>query len=69
MVWAILFGYLIFGDKIDGWMFVGIALIIGSGLLTLIRERQRHVPLPTSVAAADQNVAVAMTPQDDTSKT
>lgn len=64
MLWAILFGYLIFGDAIDGWMLVGIALIIGSGLLTLIREKQRKVPLPTSVAAADQNVAVAITPED-----
>ncbi|NTJ42402.1 DMT family transporter [Agrobacterium larrymoorei] len=63
MLWAILFGYLIFGDGVDGWMLVGIALIIGSGLLTLIREKQRKVPLPTSVAA-DQNVAVAMTPDD-----
>lgn len=64
MLWAILFGYLIFGDHIDGWMFVGIALIIGSGLLTLIREKQRRVPLPTSVASADQNVAVALTPEE-----
>ncbi|UHS56917.1 DMT family transporter [Agrobacterium vaccinii] len=69
MLWAILFGYLIFGDGVDGWMLVGIALIIGSGLITLIRERQRHVALPTSIAAADQNVAVAMTPESDEDKT
>jgi drug/metabolite transporter (DMT)-like permease len=61
MLWAILFGYLIFGDTVDRWMMVGIALIMGSGLLTLIREKQKNVPLPTSVATADQNVAVAMT--------
>ncbi len=64
MLWAIFFGYLIFGDHVDGWMLVGIVLIVGSGLLTLVREKQRKVPLPTSIAATDQNVAVAMTPQD-----
>jgi drug/metabolite transporter (DMT)-like permease len=64
MLWAILFGYLIFGDHIDRWMLVGIALIVGSGLLTLIREKQRKVPLPASIAATDQNVAVAITPED-----
>lgn len=64
MLWAILFGYLIFGDHIDRYMMVGIVLIIGSGMLTLIREKQRHVQLPTSVAA-DQNVALAITPEDE----
>lgn len=66
MLWAILFGYLIFGDRIDGWMLFGIALIVGSGLLTLIREKQRKVPLPASIAATDQNVAVGITPEDAT---
>lgn len=46
MLWAILFGYLIFGDRIDGWMLMGIALIVGSGLLTLIREKQRKCRFP-----------------------
>ncbi len=40
-------------------MLIGIALIVGSGLLTLIREKQRKVPLPASIAATDQNVASA----------
>lgn len=66
MVWAILFGYLIFGDRIDGWMVVGIALIVGSGLLTLMREKQRNVPLPNSVAASDQNVTTVMLPEEET---
>ncbi|MEE9984288.1 DMT family transporter [Agrobacterium pusense] len=64
MLWAILFGYLIFGDRIDGWMLIGIALIVGSGLLTLLREKQRKVPLLASIAATDQNVAVGITPED-----
>jgi len=66
MLWAILFGYLIFGDRVDGWMLVGIALIVGSGLLTLMREKQRNVPLPNSVAASDQNVTAVMLPDEKT---
>jgi len=66
MLWAILFGYLIFGDRVDGWMLVGIALIVGSGLLTLMREKQRNVPLPNSVAASDQNVTAVMLPEERT---
>lgn len=61
MLWAILFGYLIFGDKVDLPMLVGIVLIIGSGLLTLARERARHVPLPASVAT-DAQAAVVTVP-------
>ncbi|MDO5895877.1 DMT family transporter [Agrobacterium sp. Azo12] len=68
MLWAILFGYLIFGDHVDQWMLCGIVLIIGSGMLTLIREKQRHTPLPSSVAA-DQNVALAITPENQDTDT
>ncbi|MBP1846157.1 drug/metabolite transporter (DMT)-like permease [Rhizobium petrolearium] len=58
MLWAILFGYLIFGDTVDLPMLVGIVLIIGSGLLTLARERARDVPLPRSVATDPQAAVV-----------
>ena len=58
MIWAILFGYLIFEDHIDAPMAVGIVLIIFSGLLTLMRERKRHTPLPTAVASADSQAAL-----------
>ncbi|MCF1483521.1 MULTISPECIES: DMT family transporter [Rhizobium/Agrobacterium group] len=54
MLWAILFGYLIFGDHIDMPMLVGITLIIGSGLITLMRERTKGVPLPPAVASGPQ---------------
>jgi len=54
MIWAVLFGYVLFGDRLDLPMFAGIVLIVGSGLLTVIRERQRGVPLPPSLAAAPQ---------------
>jgi drug/metabolite transporter (DMT)-like permease len=63
MLWAILFGYLIFGDHVDGYMLAGIVLIVGSGMLTLVRERKRSVAQPHSLAA-DQNVALAITPDD-----
>ncbi|WP_117191167.1 DMT family transporter [Rhizobium terrae] len=62
MLWAILFGYLIFGDRIDLPMLVGIALIIGSGLLTLARERVKNVALPPAVAS-DPQAAAVMTPE------
>ncbi|KAA3510299.1 DMT family transporter [Agrobacterium vitis] len=54
MLWAILFGYLIFGDHVDMPMLVGITLIIGSGLITLMRERTKGVPLPPAVASGPQ---------------
>lgn len=59
MLWAVLFGYLVFGDRIDLLMLVGILLIIGSGLLTLARERARGVALPPAVATDPQASAVA----------
>jgi drug/metabolite transporter (DMT)-like permease len=62
MIWAVLFGYLIFGDKIDMPMVAGILLICGSGLLTLVRERVRNVPLPP--AMPDAQGAALMTPAE-----
>ena len=63
MLWAILLGYLVFGDKVDGFMAVGIALIVGSGLLTLTRERKRGVALPPSVAGKSE-AALAIKPEE-----
>ena len=40
MLWAIGFGYLLFHDHLDWPMGVGIALILGAGLFTLVREEQ-----------------------------
>lgn len=54
MLWAILFGYMIFGDHIDLAMLIGIVLIIGSGLITVLREKTKGVPLPPSVASGPQ---------------
>ncbi|MBW6400936.1 DMT family transporter [Roseomonas sp. HJA6] len=65
MLWAIVLGYLFFGDGVDLPMLVGIALIIGSGLLTLLRERTRGTPLPPPVATGRPASSVALTPEQD----
>jgi drug/metabolite transporter (DMT)-like permease len=39
LVWAALFGFVIWGDWPDGWTWAGAALIIGSGLYIFHRER------------------------------
>jgi len=49
MLWALLLGYLVFGDSIDAIMLLGTACIIASGILTLLRERKRGTPLPPAI--------------------
>jgi drug/metabolite transporter (DMT)-like permease len=44
MIWMLLLGYILFGDIPDVWTFVGAAVIIGSGLYVLHRERVRGKP-------------------------
>ncbi|MFA7434088.1 MAG: DMT family transporter [Gemmobacter sp.] len=39
LIWAIFLGWLVFGDFPDGWTLFGAALVIGSGVFTLTRER------------------------------
>jgi drug/metabolite transporter (DMT)-like permease len=58
MLWAVLFGYLVFGDTVDVPMVIGILLIVGSGLLTLARERARGTPLPPALGSDAQAAAV-----------
>jgi len=41
MIWATLFGWLVFGQLPDGWSAVGMAIIVGSGLLLALQERRR----------------------------
>ena len=41
MIWAIAFGYLVFGDGLDAMMALGVAIIILSGFLTFTRETVR----------------------------
>jgi drug/metabolite transporter (DMT)-like permease len=40
IVWAVTFGYLVFGDIPDVWMVTGAAIIIGAGFFIFLRERQ-----------------------------
>lgn len=40
MFWAIGLGYWLFGDKLDWPMLVGIVMILGAGLFTLVREEK-----------------------------
>jgi drug/metabolite transporter (DMT)-like permease len=41
MLWAIGYGYVIFGQFPDGWSAVGMTVIVASGLLLALQERQR----------------------------
>lgn len=40
MLWAVVFGYVLFDDPLDWPMLIGIVIILGSGLFTLVREQQ-----------------------------
>jgi len=41
MIWAVLFGYLLFGDLPDAWTLAGAAVVILAGLYILHRETRR----------------------------
>ena len=53
MIWALLFGYFVFHDRVDMPMVFGTVLIIISGFFTFVRERQRGVSEPPAVVPAD----------------
>lgn len=40
MLWAVLLGYVVFYDRLDWPMATGIAIILGAGLFTFVREEQ-----------------------------
>jgi drug/metabolite transporter (DMT)-like permease len=44
IVWAMIFGYLVFGDVPEWPMLVGAAIIIGAGLLIFLREQKLSLP-------------------------
>jgi drug/metabolite transporter (DMT)-like permease len=50
LVWVVVLGYVVFGDIPDGWTLLGAAIVIGSGLYILHRERIRPRHLPASGA-------------------
>jgi len=43
LIWATILGLVLFQDFPDGWTFVGAAIIAGSGIYILQRERVRQV--------------------------
>jgi drug/metabolite transporter (DMT)-like permease len=42
LIWATTFGFLIFGNVPNRWTLAGAAIVIGSGLYLLHRERRAH---------------------------
>ena len=42
IIWALLFGYFLFGDIPDIWMIIGCIIIVGSGLFVFYREAVRR---------------------------
>lgn len=46
LLWATLYGYVLFGDLPDQWTLLGAAIIISSGLYIFYRERVRKAPPP-----------------------
>jgi drug/metabolite transporter (DMT)-like permease len=40
LIWAILWGILLFGEWPDGWMLLGSAIVVATGLFTFYRERR-----------------------------
>ena len=41
VVWATMFGYFVFAQMPDRWSFVGMAIIVGSGVMLALVERRR----------------------------
>ena len=41
MIWATLFGWLVFGQLPDRWSAIGMAIIVGSGVMLALQEQRR----------------------------
>ncbi len=52
LLWAMLFGYLVFGDAPDAAMVIGASVIVLSGIYAFHRERIRNRPLAVNVSSA-----------------
>jgi drug/metabolite transporter (DMT)-like permease len=48
--WAMLLGYLVFGDRPDAMMVTGASIIVGSGLYAFYRERVRQLPVAATMS-------------------
>ncbi len=38
LIWAIMLGWVVFGDFPDGWTLLGSAIVVGTGVFTILRE-------------------------------
>ena len=45
IIWATIYGYLIFGQLPDHWTWIGTAIIVGAGIYTLQRDKIKNRPL------------------------
>jgi drug/metabolite transporter (DMT)-like permease len=50
LLWAMLLGYLMFGDKPDAMMLLGASIIVSSGLYAFYRERIRARPVAATTS-------------------
>jgi drug/metabolite transporter (DMT)-like permease len=46
IIWMILLGYIVFGDRPDVWTLIGAAIVVASGLYVFARERARGIVRP-----------------------
>ena len=51
LLWATLLGWVVFGEVPDRWTLIGGAIVMGSGLYLLSRERAKHQPLSADIPA------------------
>ena len=54
LIWATLYGYLLFGALPGPWTWIGAPIIIASGLYIVWRERQRGLARATPVTSSDE---------------
>ncbi len=52
LIWAILFGFMVFGDLPDPWTVTGAAVIVASGLFIQFRRRVRRQAGPAASSRA-----------------
>ena len=50
LLWAMLLGYLVFGDRPDAMMVTGASIIVLSGLYAFYRERMRALPVAATTS-------------------
>lgn len=57
LLWAMILGFLIYGDIPDRWMLAGAAIVVGTGLYTFHRERRAARPVPPIREIAGRRVS------------